>query len=201
MPHYKKLVGEKCYLSPCQPEDASSWAEWFNDVEVTLPLGDEAYVPAGLERMQEDLAEAVRQREHVFSIVDLETERLIGRGLLFGLDLVNRSAMLGIVIGEKACWGRGYGQDATRLLLDYAFNLLNLNSVMLGAFAFNERALAAYRRVGFKEIGRRREARIIAGQKHDVVLMDILASEFGGSQIARLMDPSRPPRADRSTPG
>ena len=51
-----------------------------------------------------------------------------------------------------------------RLLLDYGFNLLNLNSVMLGTFAFNQRAIRCYERVGFKVIGRRRQARIIAGE-------------------------------------
>jgi RimJ/RimL family protein N-acetyltransferase len=114
----------------------------------------------------------------VFTIVDLTTEETIGRGMLFSVDLVNRGAMLGIVIGEKDYWSKGYGVDATRLLLEYAFNLLNLNSVMLGVFAFNERAIACYRRVGFREIGRRRQARIIGERKHDAILMDILAEEF-----------------------
>jgi RimJ/RimL family protein N-acetyltransferase len=86
--------------------------------------------------------------------------------------------MLGILIGEKSFWGQGCGQDAVRLLLDYAFNLLNLHSVMLGAFAFNERALAANTKVGFREIRRRREARTMAGLAYDVVLMDILEDEF-----------------------
>jgi RimJ/RimL family protein N-acetyltransferase len=185
--YYKKLVGQKCYLSPCQAADAAKWAEWFNDLEVTLPLGNEAYVPAGLARTQADVAEIVQQREHVFSIVDLATDRLIGRGLLFNVDLVNRGAMLGIVIGERDCWGQGYGQDATRLLLDYGFNLLNLNNIMLGVFVYNERAMRCYRQVGFREIGRRRQARIVGGQKYDLVLMDMLAEEFTGEVVARVM--------------
>ena len=72
--------------------------------------------------------------------------------------------MLGIVIGEKSCWNQGYGQEALVLLLDYAFNLLNLNSVMLGVFSFNQRGAASYRKVGFREIGQRRQARILGGQ-------------------------------------
>jgi RimJ/RimL family protein N-acetyltransferase len=98
--------------------------------------------------------------------------------MLFSLDLVNRSAMMGMMIGEKEYWDHGYGQEATRLLLDYGFNLLNLNSIMLGVYAFNERAIQAYRRVGFREIGRRRQVRIINGQKFDLLEMDILAEEF-----------------------
>ena len=183
MPYYKKLIGELCYLAPCQPEDAEKWAIWFNDLEVTLPLGDEAYSPAPLDALRTDVDEIIKRREHVFSVVDQGTDALIGRCLLFNVDWVNRCAMLGIVIGEKAYWGRGYGQDATRMLLDYAFTLLNLHSVMLGVFAFNERAIGCYRRVGFKEIGRRRQARIIGSRMYDVVLMDIVAEEFTGRAI------------------
>jgi RimJ/RimL family protein N-acetyltransferase len=96
---------------------------------------------------------------------------------------VNRSAMLGIFIGEKRYWGKGYGREAVQLLLDYAFNLLNLNSVMLGIFSFNERAIRCFREAGFKEIGRRRQARIIGDKRYDLVLMDVLAEELGPSLI------------------
>ena len=187
MPYYKKLVGKKCYLSPCSLEDAEKWTEWFNDLEITLPLGDEAYTPFALEKCQENVKEVIQQQQHTFSIVDLEKDILIGRCLLFGLDWVNRKAMLGIVIGEKTYWNKGYGQEAITLLLDYGFTLLNLNSIMLGTFAFNERAINCYKRVGFKEIGRRRQARIIGESKYDGILMDILAEEFTSPYVRQLL--------------
>jgi RimJ/RimL family protein N-acetyltransferase len=187
VPYYKKLVSEKCYLSPCRLEDADRWAEWFNDLEVTLPLGDEAYTPSSLESEQEAIRDIHRNRSHVFSIVDTETDQLVGRCLLFSVDPVNRSAMLGIVIGEKSRWDQGYGQEAVKLLLDYGFSLLNLNSVMLGTFSFNQRALRCYEKVGFKRIGRKRDARIIAGEKYDVILMDILAEEFESPFVKGLL--------------
>ena len=187
MPYFKKLVGQKCYLSPCQSADAEKWVEWFNNPEVSLPLGDEAYLPYSLEKAREDLAEIIRDQSYIFTIVALENDFPIGRGLLFAIDPIDRRAMLGIAIGEKSYWGQGYGTEATRLLVDYGFNLLNLNSIMLGVFAFNERAIACYKKVGFKEIGRRRQARIIAGQKYDVLLMDILAEEFQGSCVGGML--------------
>jgi RimJ/RimL family protein N-acetyltransferase len=186
MSHYKKLVGAKCYLSPVSLEDAEKWTQWDNDLEVTIPLGDEAYTPYSAEKTRQIIEDVVRSQGHIFSIVDLETDELIGRCMLFGIDQVNRRAMLGIVIGAKDYWGKGYGQDATRLLLDYGFNLLNLNSIMLGTFSFNARAINCYKRVGFKEIGRRRQARIIGGEKYDAVLMDILAEEFESEYIASI---------------
>ena len=187
MPYYKKFAGEKCYLSPCILEDADHWAEWFNDLEVTIPLGDEAYTPTSLEAEQEAIREILEDNSHVFSIVDAETDELVGRCMLFRVDPVNGKAMLGIVIGERDYWDQGYGQEAVRLLLDYAFNLLNLNSVMLGTFAFNERAIRCYEKVGFKPIGRQREARIIAGEKYDLILMDILSDEFKSPYIKPLL--------------
>lgn len=187
MTYFKKLVGGQCYLSPCRPDNAEKWAEWFNDLAVALPLGDEAYVPSTPETEAEAIATMLKDKAHIFSIVAREGDVLIGRCLLFNIDHVNRSAMLGIVIGEKGYWGQGFGTDATCLLLDYAFNLLNLNSVMLGVMAFNERALGCYKKVGFKEVGRRRQARIIGSAKFDVILMDILAEEYASVTVSRFI--------------
>ena len=86
MPTYRMLTGEKCYLSPCRPEDAERWAEWFNDLEVTIPLGDEAYTPTSLKAEQDAIQDVLRNNRHVFSIVDLETDEVIGRCLFFNVD-------------------------------------------------------------------------------------------------------------------
>jgi RimJ/RimL family protein N-acetyltransferase len=178
MTYYPKISGEKCFLSPVSSEDGELWARWVNDLEVALPLGGEAHTVYPLERMRAEAQEAVQRGDPVFTIVDQESGQPLGRILLFNLDSVNRSAMLGIFIGEKDFWKRGYGAEALRLILDYGFNLLNLHSIMLGVFAFNERAIRSYHKAGFREIGRRREARIVAGKAYDVVFLDILEDEF-----------------------
>jgi RimJ/RimL family protein N-acetyltransferase len=178
MPHFKKMVGEKCFLSPLSAEDAQRSTAWDNDLEFTIPLGDEAYIPTSLEKTTEQINEAIRRQAHAFSIIDLASDELIGRCALFDIDPINRGAMLGIGIGEKAFWNKGYGQEATRLLLDYGFNLLNLNNIMLGVLAYNARAIHCYQKVGSHEIGHCRQARIINGQKYDLIFMDILAEEF-----------------------
>jgi len=188
MAYFKKLIGTKCYLSPCSQEEAEKWTEWDNDLEIAVPLGDEAYTPYTLEKMREILNDVSKQQSHIFSIINLETETTIGRCLLFNIDLVNRQATLGIVIGEKEYWGEGFGQDGTKLLLDYGFNLLNLNNIMLGTFSFNERAQACFRKVGFKEIGRRRQARIIGNKKFDLILMDMLAEEFESPYVNQIIE-------------
>jgi RimJ/RimL family protein N-acetyltransferase len=187
MTHYKKLVGEKCYLSPCSLEDAEKWTEWDNDLEVAIPMGEEAYMLFPLDKTKEIISEIIKKQDPIFNIVDLQTDLPIGRCMLFAVDKVDRKAMFGIAIGEKAYWDKGYGQEATKLLLDYGFNLLNLNSVMLGVFSYNQRAISCYKKVGFKEIGRRRQARIIGGKKYDMILMDILAEEFESVYVKKFI--------------
>lgn len=185
MARYKWLVGDRCYLSPPVLEDAEQWTAWASDLDVAIPLGDEAYALASLQQNRDWIAAILRDQQQVYSIVTLADDRLIGRGMLFQVDRVNRSAMLGLVIGEKDCWDQGYGTEATRLLLDVGFSLLNLHSIGLGTFAFNSRAQRCYEKAGFKVAGRRRQARIIAGQPYDVVLMDILAEEFDSPYVRR----------------
>lgn len=165
-------------MSPLAPEDAGLWAAWLNDMEVAVPLGDEAYVTYGLERAQHEVHESAIRQDYIFTIVEKESARAIGRCMLFSLDHVDRRAMVGIFIGEKDDRGKGYGQEALRLLLDFGFNLLNLHNIMLGLYAFNERALRCYRSLGFSEIGRRRDARWIGGKCYDVIFMDMLEDEF-----------------------
>ena len=186
MSHYSKLMGDKCYLSPVAVEDADRWAAWLNDPEVSLPLGDELYELLTREAHLAHIEQIQRDQHKVFSIVDCASQQAIGRCVLVNIVPVDRRAMMGIFIGEKQFWGQGYGTEATSLLLDYAFNALNLNSVQLGVFVFNQRAIACYKKVGFKEIGIRRQFRIIAGQKYDMLFMDILAEEFKSPYLVAL---------------
>jgi RimJ/RimL family protein N-acetyltransferase len=187
MPDYKKLIGDKCYLSPPGLEDAERWTQWLNDLEVAIPLGDEAYTQPTVDQQREIINNLSKGTIHIFNIVSLDNDEPIGRGILFGINHLNRQGMLGIFIGEKTYWNQGFGQEAVKLLLDYGFNLLNLNNIMLGTIAFNQRAIKCYQKVGFKEIGRRRGARIIGGRKYDVIFMDMLAEEFEYSYVSRFI--------------
>jgi len=147
-----------------------------------------AYTPTSVEAEREFITQSLKKRSHYFGIIDKDTDQAIGRIILFNINLVDKQAMVGIVIGDKNFWGRGIGQDSMSLILDYAFNILNLNNVMLGTFEFNKRSMACYKKVGFKEIGRRRQARIIAGKKYDEIMMDILAEEFQSVFVKQIME-------------
>ena len=81
-------------------------------------------------------------------------------------------------IGDEENRGKGYGQEAIRLLLTYAFEYLNLNNIMLGLWSFNTEAYECYKKAGFKEIGRRRECYYLKGVYYDEILMDILQKDW-----------------------
>jgi RimJ/RimL family protein N-acetyltransferase len=94
------------------------------------------------------------------------------------IDWPNRSAEIGIYIGEPEQLGKGYGTEAMELLLAYSFNELNLHRVFLRVFDFNSRAIESYRKCGFSEEGRLREVIFREGDYHDVLVMSILEEEF-----------------------
>jgi RimJ/RimL family protein N-acetyltransferase len=178
MKYYKTLVGQKCYLSPLNLEDVEQYTEWLNDLEVSLHLGMRT-LPLSREKEREMLERILKdEHSHVFAIVDRKADKLIGNCGLHNVDSVHRSAEFGIFIGDKSFWNRGYGEDATRLMLDYGFNLLNLKNIMLSVLDFNRRAVRCYEKCGFQTIGKRRQCRAQGARVFDMIFMDILAEEY-----------------------
>lgn len=175
MGYVKKLVGAKCYLSPICLDDAEAFTAWLNDLEVTRTLALAASsISLSYER---EILEKVA-KEHVYGIVELATDKLIGNVGLHCIDQAHRSCMIGIFIGDKSAWGKGYGPEAMRLLMGFAFDYLNMHSVKLMVYDFNARGRAAYAKLGFKEAGRWRDGLFREGRWHDIVMMDILEEEF-----------------------
>ena len=116
-----------------------------------------------------------------FTIHDRSDGAPVGTAALMAINHRNGTARFGILLGERR--GRGLGADAAHLVLDWGFTMLALHNVVLEAGAWNSRALRAYERAGFREIGRRRGALIWLGERHDEVLMDAVATEFQGSVL------------------
>ena len=118
-----------------------------------------------------------------FVIVTLEEDKMIGTVSLERINNIDRTATLGIFIGNKEYWNNSYGTEAIRLILDYGFNYMNLQNINLNLMSFNERALKCYKKCGFKEYGRRRKCKFVNGKYYDSICMDILAEEFTESYI------------------
>ena len=184
MKYYRKLVGERLYLSPINLEDIDKYTEWINDLEVAINLGNAAAV-FNQEKEKEMLEKLIEEGQH-FAIIDKSLDELIGGCGLFDLDKIHKTAEFGVFIGNKDYWNKGYGTEAIKLLIDYGFNILNLHNISLSVYSFNKRAIRCYQKLGFNIIGNRREARELGGQKYDEIYMDILASEFEGNLLNQL---------------
>jgi len=96
-------------------------------------------------------------------------------------------AQLGIAIGDKTAWGKGYGSEAVRLICDYGFTFLELHTIYLWHFGFNERGHRAYLKAGFKVAGRLRGGDVFDGKRYDDILMDITREDFGPSRLRGLI--------------
>ena len=183
MKYFKKLVGEHIYLSPISVEDVEKYTEWMNDFETTDYIGQSTKIYT-MENERNFIENSQKNGSNVtLGIVKLQDDKLIGNCGLKDINIVGRTATLGIFIGDKEERNKGYGLDTIKLLLDYAFNYLNLHEIQLDVMSFNKRAIRCYERAGFKQYGRRRESEYVNGKYYDRISMDILESEFKESYI------------------
>jgi RimJ/RimL family protein N-acetyltransferase len=174
----KKLIGERVELRRHSPENYRLYGEWYGDPEIwrltswsAAPLG-----PTAVERLFED-------REHSpaddsFAIHLRDEDEPIGVVSLMNISVANASAELSVIVGHPEDRHHGYGAEAIAVLLDYAFGDLGLNRISLSVFDFNEDAIAAYGKLGFREEGRLRGALKRDDAFHDAILMSVLKQEW-----------------------
>lgn len=173
------IEGMLVRLRPLAPDDLDRYVAWLNDTDVTrtltlrYPLGREAE-RAILERLARDAG----YRAVNFAIEVIETGEHIGSIGVGETYHESRWGTLGFFIGAKEHWGRGYGYDALREMLRFAFWEMNLLAVRLEVFATNERARDLYERVGFVVEGRKRGAVLRHGQYVDIDVMSVTRAEF-----------------------
>jgi RimJ/RimL family protein N-acetyltransferase len=176
MKYFKKIVGENVYLSPMNTDDVEIYTKWLNDYDVSGYLGIYRQM-ISLRSEEETLARLTSEGQN-YAIVLIDGDVLVGNIGLNEIDHVNRKADIGLFIGEAANRGKGYGAEALRLMLQYGFDTLNLHNIMLIVHSDNERAIACYEKVGFRELGRRRDAKFKDGRYVDDIFMEILDAEF-----------------------
>ena len=176
MPYFRKMVGERLYLSPVNTEDADTYIKWMNDKSVANNFDQYPRMVSSKSDMKW-LFEPGNDM-HRYAIVLLDSDVMIGSISLHNIDHLNRNAFIGIFIGEEEHRGKGNGTEAIRLILDYGFNTLNLHNIMLSVSADNRAGIACYKKAGFRETGRRREWKFKDGKYTDVIYMDILENEY-----------------------
>jgi RimJ/RimL family protein N-acetyltransferase len=177
------LKGKRVLLRPVTRSDIVYFLKWFNDAEIVQYVG--LYLPMtemSEEKFVEELGttRATSDIILVIEVVEGDSARPIGNCGLHQISPKDHDAVFGIVIGEKDHWGKGYGTEAGRLLLDYGFQQLNLHRISSSALAFNERSIKLHKKLGFVEEGRLRQAMFKNGQYHDRVEFGMLRNEWKG---------------------
>lgn len=179
------IEGEKVRLRSFELPDLDEIMKYWNNIRLRNFVGSADRGPVSRSEEEEWIRRTWKERQErrafTFAVETVAKNELIGGTGLFDINWTSRSAMAGVSIYNPEYWGKGYGQETMNLLLNFAFRILNLNRVELETFDFNKRAQRCYRKVGFKEVGRRRKACYIDGEYHDDVIMDILKEEWSAS--------------------
>jgi len=177
------VVGDRVALGPLRRDLASDYARWMNDPDVRSGLNQMGVATAESQErwVEENLERGAKSEPEVveFTVYDRTDGAPVGTAGLLGILHAHGNAEFAIYLGERR--GQGLGTEATRLVLDFAFNVLQLRNVLLETLDWNAAGLAAYERAGFRRIGVRRGSRISHGQPTDIVLMDAVPQDFGTS--------------------
>ena len=180
------LRGERVALGPLRVDLADAYRRWVHDLDVRRGiLSPGLYaLEAEEEWVRETNARCAGQapEQANFTINDLSDGAAVGTTGLIEIDWRLRRATFGIALGERR--NQGLGTEATRLVLDWAFNMLGLHNVILSVLPANVGAIRAYEKAGFRRVGVRRGAVLSLGEVSDEILMDAVRHEFESPVLA-----------------
>ena len=173
------LNGERVTLRPLEEGDLDGpYKEWINLQEADT-FTEHAQFPHSRSDLEDYLNSRNGSSSHVWlAIIERTTNRHIGNIELSDIDWVHRKAKYSIIVGDASAQGKGYGFEASTLLLRHAFEKLNLNRVELGVHEHNTPAIKLYRKLGFTEEGSLRQAFLRNGEFRDMVIMGLLSNDF-----------------------
>jgi len=177
---YPFLVGERIYLREVRPSDVNDvYYCWMNDPEVTQYL-EARFKPNSEETLKNYVQSLDGHRDNIFlAIVLKKSKNHIGNIKLGPIDWNHRCGDIGIIIGEKEQWGKGYASEAISLMTSYAFRTLNLHKVTAGAYEGNQGSVRAFEKAGFEVEGVRKSHFFYQGQYVDEVLLGMVNPEEG----------------------
>ncbi|HEX9035623.1 MAG TPA: GNAT family protein [Ktedonobacterales bacterium] len=179
------LRGERVLLRPRKRADLPRVWQFTNDPEFKRLIGDWPFEPQSLERLEARYEAGLAGDDRDGPRFAIEADSVyIGHAFLYDIGEATGLCWLSIGIGDPSYQGKGYGREALRLLLDYAFRIRNLRRVCLDVAAFNERAIRAYRALGFAEEGRLRQHIWIGDRYDDLVCMGLLREEWRAQQAS-----------------
>lgn len=172
-------MNSSIYLRAFEPEDYKAIVKWRNDREISDKLGGGGISYFSAEREKKWVLDTIFGHGDVKLAICLrEDNSHIGNVYLTGINYINRSAESHIMIGDKSCWGKGYGAEALQEILLFAFNELGLNRIEARINADNAASLRLHQKVGYRQEGVLRKALYKCGNFKDVIVMSILKEEF-----------------------
>ena len=172
------IEGKKIRLRPLRMDDLDHIMAWANDWEVTRTLLMGRY-PLTRENEKEWLESKLKaSSEETVFVIETRDGKYLGGINLFRIQPIDRHAELGLVIGSKKDWGKGYARESMELLIRYGFETLNLHAIYLGVVSFHDRAIKLYRSLGFVEEGRLRHRVFLEGSYHDMISMSLLRDDW-----------------------
>lgn len=174
------LKGNNVILRAIERDDLKRMHELARNVDLVL-LGDGEWQPTPLAAFEKDFDKHLEREEKSWFTIEVDGEVIGGCGLHHS-DRRNATTQFGIGIYDPRYVGRGYGREAIELLLGWAFRVQNWRRVWLTTLACNERAIRAYRKLGFIDEGRLREHAFFAGEYVDELQMGMLRSEWQAHQ-------------------
>jgi RimJ/RimL family protein N-acetyltransferase len=178
--------GELVRLSAVDPDEAGkAFTRWNRDSEFMRLLdSNPTSLPSqrGMQKALERDLENQKSDRHWFTIHALVDDKLLGDINLFVDHWAGRDAFVGLGIGERDFWGKGYGTDVMKVILRYAFTEVNLRRVTLNTFEYNPRAIRSYEKAGFRHEGRQRQFLNREGKRWDLLYMGILREEWMNEQ-------------------
>jgi len=174
------FIGNIVRLRAVEKTDLDDIMKYWNAYENRIGLG--GIIPMS-SMMEEDWIKhthemAKSQKGYAFAIEHKDSEEFLGTCGIEDFNWLARSAVLGIAIHNPENHNKGYGTDAMKCLLNFGFDVLNLNRIELWVMEYNKRAIHIYEKLGFHLIGKKRQAHYVQGSYHDIFTMDILKSEF-----------------------
>lgn len=174
------FIGQLVRLTGSQPDDALAFTRWTHDAEYMRHIDSDMARPFGADTMSRRMAEddSPAARAVSFRVRTLVDDKLIGFVAIHSIEWNHQTALLAIGIGEPDYRGRGYGEDAMKLTLRYAFYELNLYRVGLSVHSNNERAVRLYEKLGFQREGVIRGWLNRDGHRHDLIWMGLLRDEW-----------------------
>ena len=164
-------------ITPDLKADPKRTAAWSRDSEY-MRMYDMDPVKVLSPQSEKDALEKRVSRNVWFMIQTLRTQQVIGEVSLGGIDYLIGNAWLGIGVGERDFWGKGYGSEAAQLLLRFGFEEMNLRRVSLTVAEYNQRAIHAYEKIGFVIEGKSRKSIVRCGQRWDKFYLGLLRREW-----------------------